>query len=177
MFFPLPFVNFFPRRGGPTRHNRAYRDIAVSLGSVKEHVFELKAGDVLEFRDKSARIAGNVPTKEVLVDGLGIGDVGNVVLRDRKLLATDGIAIALIQIDRKGGMLITEPVIFSRGFVYEAKTKDLLKEAAHDLERQIRQKDKIDKNEARIIAIDFLEKFFYKKTGRRPMILPLIVEA
>ena len=176
MLFALIKPKYFIPIGGTTRHNRAYQDLAVSMGARPENVFELLSGDVVEFKDSKAALVGNIPTKEVLVDGLGIGDVGNVVLRDRKVLAADGVAIVLIQVDRKGNKLIGEPEILSRGFVFEKKKKGFLINAARKLRGQIERKKRIDKRVVRIVAIDFLEKYFYKETGRRPMILPVIVE-
>lgn len=176
MLFSLIKPKYFIPIGGTTRHNRAYKDLAVSVGADEKNVFQLTSGDIVEFGEGNASKVGNIPTKDVLVDGLGIGDVGNIVLRDRQMLATDGIAIALIQIDRHANKLNASPEILSRGFVYEAQKKDLLIQAADELARQIERRKKIDKRMVRIIAIDFLERYFYKKTGRRPMILPVIVE-
>jgi ribonuclease J len=176
MLFALIRPKYFMPIGGTVRHNRAYKDIANSINIESSRVFELKSGDILEFNQGNAKVSGNIPTKEVLVDGLGVGDVGNVVLRDRQHLSTDGIAIALIQVDRIAGGLISPPEIFSRGFVYQAQMKDLLQDAGRELKNRLEKRDKIEKREARFVAIDFLEKYFYEKTGRRPMILPLIVE-
>ncbi|HJX31078.1 MAG TPA: ribonuclease J, partial [Thermodesulfobacteriota bacterium] len=176
MLFALIRPKYFIPIGGTVRHNRAYKDIANSINIESGRVFELKSGDILEFNQGNAKISGNIPTKEVLVDGLGVGDVGNVVLRDRQHLSTDGIAIALIQVDRIAGGLISPPEIFSRGFVYQAQMKDLLQDAGKELKNRLEKREKIEKREARFVAIDFLEKYFYEKTGRRPMILPLIVE-
>ena len=176
MLFALIRPKYFIPIGGTVRHNRAYKDIANSINIDSSRVFELKSGDILEFNQGNAKVSGNIPTKEVLVDGLGVGDVGNVVLRDRQHLSTDGIAIALIQVDRVAGGLISPPEIFSRGFVYQAQMKDLLQDAGRELKNRLEKKEKIEKREARFVTIDFLEKYFYEKTGRRPMILPLIVE-
>src|SRR4030066_1101381 len=114
MLFALIRPKYFIPIGGTVRHNRAYKDIANSINIESGRVFELKSGDILEFNQGNAKISGNIPTKEILVDGLGVGDVGNVVLRDRQHLSTDGIAIALIQVDRVAGGLISSPEIFSR---------------------------------------------------------------
>src|SRR4030043_455554 len=176
MLFALIRPKYFIPIGGTVRHNRAYKDIANSINIESGRVFELKSGDILEFNQGNAKVSGNIPTKEVLVDGPGVGDVGNVVLRDRQHLSTDGIAIALIQVDRIAGGLISPPEIFSRGFVYQAQMKDLLQDAGKELKNRLEKREKIEKREARFVTIDFLEKYFYEKTGRRPMILPLIVE-
>src|SRR3990170_6082268 len=160
--------------GGTVRHMRAYKDIMAKRGVPATRIFELGAGGVVEFEGGQAKLGKDIPTQEVLVDGLGIGDVGNVVLRDRQRLAQDGIAIILIEIDRLGEKLIAEPEIISRGFVFQGKMKNLLYDASRELGDEIRKKKKIDKRLVRNVAIDFLERFFYKTTGRRPMILPLI---
>lgn len=174
--FALVRPKYFIPIGGTIRHMKAFRDLAMDMGAKGENVFELMAGDIVEFNNGRAKIVGNIPTKEILVDGLGIGDVGNIVLRDRKKLAQDGIAIVLIQIDRKNAKLLSNPEIISRGFVFQKKKKGFLVYAAKELGRRIEKKKRVDKQLARIVTIDFLEKFFYKETGRRPMILPLIVE-
>lgn len=167
---------YFIPIGGTIRHMRAYRDLMVKMGFDAGKVFEPQAGNVIEFRDGNAQIISRIPTKDVLVDGLGIGDVGNIVLRDRKRLSQDGIAIVLIQVDRIKGELIAQPEIISRGFVYHEKTKEFLLDAAYALRKEIERKKKIEKSLVRDLAIDFLERYFYETTKRRPMILPLVVE-
>ena len=176
MLFSLLKPKYFIPIGGTIRHMRAYSQIAQRMGAKKEDVFELLAGEVVEFSNKSARKAGKVPVKDVLVDGLGIGDVGNVVLRDRQILARDGVAIAMLQIDRNQRKLIDVPEIISRGFVYEAKHKDVLIRAAEELKKHLFNKNQVDSHIARDATIDFLERYFFEKTGRRPMIIPVIVE-
>ena len=175
--FGLISPKYFIPIGGTVRHMRAYRDIAVSMGAQAENVFELLPGEMVEFTGGQARRAGKLDIKDVLVDGLGIGDVGNVVLRDRQRLAQDGIAIVLLKLDKKAGKLITLPDVISRGFVFQAKQKEFLVTAANRLAYEIGKRRKVDKRVVSNIAIDFLEKYFYKETGRRPMILPVIVEA
>jgi ribonuclease J len=162
--------------GGTVRHMRAYRNIAYDMGIKEGNVLELEEGSVVEFKRQTATLLPKIPVQGILVDGLGIGDVGNVVLRDRHVLARDGIAIVLIQIEVPSGKLVADPEIISRGFVFEAKTKDFLAQSAHDLRVFIERKTRLDKRMVRDETIDFLEKFFYTETGRRPMVLPLIVE-
>lgn len=176
MLFALVSPKYFIPLGGTIRHMRAYSLLAQSMGVNPKNVFEMSSGEVLEFKGSEAGISGKLNVKDVLVDGLGIGDVGNVVLRDRQILATDGVAIALIHIDRQQGSLILSPEIISRGFVYEGKSKDLLINGQEELLRNLKRVKRIDPMVARNITIDFLEKYFFEKTGRRPMILPLIVE-
>lgn len=139
--------------------------------------FELKPGEIVEFKGSQAQKTGKVDVRDVLVDGLGIGDVGNVVLRDRQKLAQEGAAIILIQVDKKNQRLLNDPEVISRGFVFEKKEKGFLVGAGKLLGAEIRKKKRVDKRVARNVTIDFLEKYFYKETGRRPMVLPVIVEA
>ncbi len=162
--------------GGTIRHMKAYADLAQSVGIEKGNVLTLSAGEVVEFRQGQASVREKIPVKSVLVDGLGVGDVGNVVLRDRQTLAKDGIAIAIIQFDMVKQKLNNTPEVLSRGFVYEAREKDLLRRAGEDLKIFIEKRNRIDKVLVKDLSVEFLEKFFYQKTGRRPMVLPLIVE-
>jgi ribonuclease J len=174
--FALINPKYFMPIGGTIRHMRAYKDIAVDMGASPESVFELKPGEIVEFKDGKANLAGKIDVRDVLVDGLGIGDVGNVVLRDRKRLAKDGVVIALLQLDKKGRRLISAPEVISRGFVFEKTEKDFLMRTSKLLEQELGKKPFLDKNMARNVAIDFLEKYFSQQTGRRPMVLPVIVE-
>jgi len=176
MLFALLKPKFFIPIGGTIRHMRAYSQIAQRMGAKKGEVFELLPGEIVEFANKNARRAGKIPVKDILVDGLGIGDVGNVVLRDRQILAKDGVAVAMLQLDRNAKKLADDPEIISRGFVYEAKHKEILIKASQELKRFLETKEHLDTHVLRNITIDFLEKYFFEKTGRRPMVVPLIVE-
>jgi ribonuclease J len=162
--------------GGTVRYMRAYKNIALSMGAGEKDVFELAPGQVVSFKDGSGRVDGQVKVKSVLVDGLGIGDVGNVVLRDRHILAKDGIAIIMLQFDKDGGKLVDTPEIISRGFVYEEKEKGFLKEAGRQLKARIDRRGRMDFHLLRDTAVDFMERYFFSKTGRRPMVLPVVVE-
>lgn len=162
--------------GGTVRHMRAYRDIAVNLGWKEESIFELEQGGVLEMNGNSARISGRVESKNILVDGLGVGDVGNHVLRDRKKLSEDGVAIVLIQVDKVRHKVIDTPEVLSRGFIFEKQHGKLLETAGEYLFREISKLQRMDKNSVRGVVVDYLEKFFWKEIQRRPMILPVVVE-
>ncbi len=177
MLFALLKPKYYIPIGGTIRHMREYKNIAISMGAAPESTFELMPGDIVEFSNAKGMRAGKIDVKNVLVDGLGVGDVGNVVLRDRKKLAKDGVAIVLLQLDRKGNKLITNPEVISRGFVFEKQEKGLLIEAARLLVKELEKKQRLDRHVVRRITIDFLEKYFFKLTGRRPMILPVVVEA
>ncbi|REJ34186.1 MAG: ribonuclease J [Bacillota bacterium] len=157
-----------------------HAQLAMSVGVPEENVFLLDIGDVLEFRaDGTAAVTGRVPSGQVFVDGLGVGDVGNVVLRDRRQLSQDGILIAVVTIDKRTGAVVAGPDIVSRGFVYIRESEELLEEArvrlqetlAEMSERQITQWNVL-KNNMR----DALSRFLYERTKRRPIILPIVME-
>lgn len=174
--FGLIKPKYFIPIGGTIRHMKAYSDIAQDMGAKPNEVLELKSGDVAEFKDGNAKITGNIPVRDVLVDGLGIGDVGDIVLRDRHILSKEGIAIVMLQLDGKGGDLFADPEIISRGFVFAGSNKDFLSRASKELAKRISAKGKLDARVVRDTTVDFLERYFYEKIKRRPMILPVIVE-
>jgi ribonuclease J len=176
MLFALTKPKYFIPIGGTIRHMRAYGLIAQRMGAPEGNVLELLPGEVVEFSNQNARRAGKVPVKEVLVDGLGIGDVGNVVLRDRHILSKEGIVIAIVHFDRNQGAIMAPPEILSRGFVFEQKYGKILEDASGELAKAMQKKKSITTNVVRNIAIDFLERYFFQKTGRRPMIMPVVVE-
>ncbi len=164
---------------GEYRHLIAQARLAEGLGIPKERVFILKCGDVLQLNKEEARVASRVQTGGILVDGLGVGDVGNIVLKDRQHLAEDGIMIIALTLGRFSGEVLAGPDIVSRGFVYVRESEDLMDEArevvreALDrcLDRRITDWGKI-KNAIR----DSLSEFLWKRTKRSPMILPIIME-
>jgi ribonuclease J len=176
MLFALIKPKYFIPIGGTIRHMRAYGLIAQRMKAPEANVLELLSGEIVEFSNQNAKRAGKIRVKEILVDGLGIGDVGNVVLRDRHILSKEGIVIAIIHFDRNQGALIDEPEIMSRGFVFEQKYGKILEDASKELVRAMQKKKSINANVVRNIAIDCLERYFAQKTGRRPMILPVVVE-
>ena len=176
MLFALVKPKYFIPIGGTVRHMRAYGLIAQSMGALESDVLELNPGEVVEFSNHYAVRAGKIPVKEILVDGLGIGDVGNVVLRDRHILSKEGIVIAIIHFDRNESALLDNPEIISRGIVFEQKYGGILEEAALELSKRIQKKKFANVNVIRNTSTDFLERYFYQKTGRRPMVLPVVVE-
>ena len=165
---------------GEYKHLIAQKKIAESLGIPKENIFIMKSGHVLELNQNSAEVTGSVPVGAILVDGLGVGDVGNVVLRDRQHLAEDGIMVVVLALDSYNGVLVSGPDIVSRGFVYVRESESLMEEATevvndtvnHCLDRGITDWGKL-KSSIR----DSLGEYVWKKTKRRPMILPIIMEA
>ncbi len=173
--FNLTRPKYFIPIGGAIRFMHAYRRLVVRNGSDGINVFILKPGDNVDFKNGVARQGVRISTKEVLVHGLGIGDIGKVVLGDRTVLGNEGFVVALIKIG-KDKKLIGEPEIISRGFIFEKIEKTLLNNTKKRLRHQIEKGGKIDRNFAQKETKSYLEKFFFQKTGRRPMILPIIVE-
>lgn len=164
---------------GEYKHLMAQAKLAMELGIDKEDVFILQSGDVLELDEESAGIIGKVPVGTVLVDGLGVGDVGNVVLRDRQHLAEDGIIIAVLSLDGASGELLAGPDIVSRGFVYVKESDELMEEARKLIEKAVLgclKKNVTDWGKIKGTIKDTLSDFVWKKTKRRPMILPIIME-
>ena len=164
---------------GEIKHLKAQAKIAQSLGMEKENIFILSSGDVLELDKNRAGITGRVPVGAILVDGLGVGDVGNVVLRDRQHLAEDGIMGVVMSLDRVGGELVAGPDIVSRGFVYVKESDELIEEARQIVDEAIERcldRGITDWGKLKNTTKDALSDFVWKKTKRRPMILPIIME-
>ena len=146
---------------------------------MKENIFILKSGNVLELSDKEAKVVDNVHTGEILVDGLGVGDVGNIVLRDRQHLAEDGIMIVVLTLEKGSNQLLAGPDIVSRGFVY-VKESDALMGGARTLmestmDRSLAE-DGLDWNTVKGRMREALSSYIYRKTKRSPMILPILME-
>ena len=164
---------------GEYRHLMAQARIAESLGMDKENIFILSSGDVLELDSESAAVKGRVTTGAVMVDGLGVGDVGNIVLRDRQHLAEDGIIIVVMTLEAGSGMVLAGPDIVSRGFVYVRGSESLMEEAKHVLDEKMQQcmdRNITDWSKIKAEVKDALGDFVWKETKRRPMIMPIIME-
>lgn len=164
---------------GEYKHLKAQAKIANSLGISKENTFILSSGDVLELDEESAKVVGKVPTGGILVDGLGVGDVGNVVLRDRQHLAEDGIMVVVMSLDSCTGELLSGPDIVSRGFVYVKEADELIEEARCVVNEALQKcfdRNITDWGKLKSTTKDALGEFVWKKTKRRPMILPIIME-
>ena len=164
---------------GEYKHLKAQAKIATELGIEKENVFILSSGDVLEMNEKRAAVTGKVPVGGILVDGLGVGDVGNIVLRDRQHLAEDGIMIVVMALDGASGYLAAGPDIVSRGFVYVRESDELMEEASGILYNTVNEyldKGITDWGKLKMGIRDCLSDYVWKKTKRRPMILPIILE-
>ncbi len=164
---------------GEYKHLKAQARIAENLGIDKNNIFILSSGDVLELDDKKASVTGHVPVGSILVDGLGVGDVGNVILRDRQHLAEDGILIVVMSLDKYSGQLAAGPDIVSRGFVYVRESDELMEEARHVVDNALSgciDRGITDWGKLKSTTKDVLGEYVWKKTKRRPMILPIIME-
>ncbi|MBQ0001008.1 MAG: ribonuclease J [Clostridiales bacterium] len=165
---------------GEYRHLIAQKRVVMDLGMDKDNVFILKSGNVLELDMDGAEVTGNVQTGAILVDGLGVGDVGNIVLRDRQHLAEDGIMIVVMTLERHSNVVLAGPDIVSRGFVYVRESEDLMGEAREVVEDALQaclDRNITDWSRIKNMVKDSLGEFIWKRTKRNPMILPIIMEA
>ena len=166
---------------GEYRHLKAQAGVAEELGIPKENIFILSSGDVLELNEEEpARVTGQVRTGAIFVDGLGVGDVGNIVLRDRQHLSEDGIMIVVLTLEKHSSNLLAGPDIVSRGFVYVRESEDLMEEARSVVEEAIDsclERHITDWGKMKNVIKDSLGEFLWKRTKRSPMILPIIMEA
>ncbi len=164
---------------GEYRHLKHHKDLAISLGMESKDIFILEVGNVLEIKQESAKICGKVTSGTVLVDGLGVGDVGSLVLRDRKHLAQDGLVNIVVTIEKESYSIIAGPDIITRGFVYVKESEELIKELKQIATEELQNclDDKII--EWYLIKTNVkkaLERYIYDKTKRRPTIIPIIME-
>ncbi|WP_026475823.1 ribonuclease J [Alkaliphilus transvaalensis] len=170
---------YFIPAHGEYKHLLKHAKLAEDLGMPRENIFTVSNGSIVEFTKDSAKVNGTVPAGRVLVDGLGVGDVGNIVLRDRKHLAEDGLMVVVVTIARETGKIVAGPDIISRGFVYVRESevlmveaKDVVKKALETCQQNNSREWSVLKNAIR----DGLKDFLWEKTKRRPMILPVIME-
>ena len=170
---------FFMPIHGEYRHLYANKEIGEFMGIPSQNIFVSECGRVLEVDKKSAKFEGSVPAGNVLVDGSGVGDIGSVVLRDRKHLAEDGLVMVVATVDIRGGYIISGPDIISRGFIYMKESEELLDEARtlafETLENAISRRGG-DRTQIKNSIRDELGRFFFKKTKRKPMVLSVIME-
>ena len=165
---------------GEYRHLTAQKNVVEELGIPKENIFVLASGNVLELDSQSAQVTGTVHTGAILVDGLGVGDVGNIVLRDRQHLAEDGIMIVVVTLERHSNVVLAGPDIVSRGFVYVRESEDLMDHAREVVENALDsclERNITDWGKIKTVIKDALSEFLWKRTKRSPMILPIIMEA
>lgn len=164
---------------GEFMHLNCHKELAISLGIPKENIFLMEIGDVLEISKNDAKINGAVPSGQVLVDGLGVGDVGNIVLRDRRHLSQDGLMVVVVTIEKESGCLVAGPDIISRGFVYVRESEALMTEAKKVVEQALMEYDLVGGGGwsfIKGIIRDSLKNYLWQKTKRSPMILPIIME-
>lgn len=170
---------FFVPIHGEYRHLVHHARLAAEMGIPEKNIFKLEDGEVLEINDNTAKVAGRVSAGDVLVDGLGVGDVGKVVLRDRNLLSQDGIVMVVLSIERNSGEILAGPEVISRGFVYVKESEELLEEArkkARDVLERVQKEGIPDTLSLKDSLKAGIVKFLYERTGRRPMIVPVIME-
>ncbi len=164
--------------GGTYRHMIQYRRLAQSMGYAPEQVLLPNTNQIIEIDKDGVRLGAAIEIKNVMVDGLGVGDVGSVVLRDRQRLAEEGIAVIVVEIDQNDPSKVESLEIVSRGFVFDKENTELLNKASQVVRKQLAsRKGKIEtERQVRQIIIDSLNPFFFEATRRRPMILPVVVE-
>jgi len=169
---------FFMPVHGEYRHLKQHANLAQSLGMPEENIFLMENGQVLELSQRKAQIAGTVQSGSILIDGLGVGDVGSIVLRDRKHLSEDGLIVVVVTVN-SDGKIMANPEVISRGFVYVKESEELMDEI-RDLAMEILQKNfgkrKSSYSNIKNNVKDELSSFLYQKTKRKPMILPVIIE-
>ncbi|GHU73816.1 ribonuclease J [Clostridia bacterium] len=164
---------------GEYKHLKYHRTLAISMGIPKDNIFIMGIGDVLEINEQGAKVTGTVPAGQVLVDGLGVGDVGNIVLRDRRHLSQDGLMIVVMSMDRTSDEIVAGPDIISRGFVYVRESEDLLDEARRvvcEALEKCEQRNNTEWSYIKSTVKETLREFLWLKTKRSPMILPIIME-
>lgn len=170
---------FFIPVHGEYRHLKRHAQLAMELGMPEENIFIAKNGNVIEFTKNSGGMNQTVSSGNVLVDGLGVGDVGNIVLRDRKHLSEDGLIVVVVTMSKQEGKVIAGPDIISRGFVYVRESEDLMEEARNIVKlalNECERKNITDWSTLKSSIKDALRGFLYEKIKRNPMILPIIME-
>ncbi len=179
LMLTLTKPRFFIPVHGEARHLYQHKELAEELGIPEEDIFVTEIGDVVELTRNKGRIAGSVTAGSVMVDGSGVGDIGNVVLRDRKLLSEDGIFTVVITLNKQTGALLAQPEILSRGFVYEKNSEELLKETRELVKTKAAQFEKNHRSNWSSIKNDIrnsIKNYLYERTKRRPMVMPIIIE-
>ncbi len=164
---------------GEYRHLKRHEELAIELGMPRENIFLAKNGSIIEFTKNSANMGQSVQAGNILVDGLGVGDVGNIVLRDRKHLSEDGLIVVVVTISKQDGKVIAGPDIISRGFVYVRESEDLMEEArkvVRDVLTECEKRHITDWATLKSSMRNALRSFIYEKIKRNPMILPIIME-
>jgi ribonuclease J len=168
---------FFIPIGGTVRHQKQYEKLVEDLGYEKKNVYSLKEGETVWFEKDRAYLGEEVETKNIYIDAYGVGDVGNIVLRDRKTIATEGVVFAFLIVDSYT-RLVTRPKIVSRGFVFEKEEKELYEKAISLIEKAMKPKNNrvFDLSKVKKEIITQLEEFFYQEKGRRPLIVVDVIQ-
>lgn len=164
---------------GEYRHLSTHSELAQEMGIPKENVILMRSGDVVEVSEESAKIIDHVPAQGILVDGLGVGDVGNIVLRDRQHLSENGLIIIVVTLEKYSNQILSGPDIVSRGFVYVRESENLMEEArevVNDALERCLESNVTDWGKIKTEIKDTLSDYLWKKTKRNPMILPIIME-
>lgn len=164
---------------GEYRHLVKHAELAESMGIDKKNIFILSSGDVLELSEEEGKVVDTVPCGELMVDGLGVGDVGNIVIRDRQVLSENGIVVVALTLDKYTNQLLSGPDIVTRGFVYVRESETLIEEATDVVYHAVincLENSNVDWAKIKLVIKDSLGEYFWKKMKRTPMVLPIIME-
>ncbi len=175
MLFDIVKPKYFIPTGGTIKHMHGYEKLVVGMGRRKEEVFKLKPGESVEFSNGEAKRGQKISVKEVMVHGLGIGDIGKTVLEHRTLLGKQGMVVIVFKATRDGKVL-SKPEIVSKGFVFEGVSGGLLNDSVQRLVKHLGTHNNLNSKRLKDETIKFLEGYFFKTTGRSPMIVPIVVE-
>ncbi|WP_346896153.1 ribonuclease J [Clostridium sp. UBA7503] len=175
----LVHSKYFMPVHGEYRHLKHHKDLAKSLGMEEENIFIMNTGDILQLSEDQARISGRVHTGRVLVDGIGVGDVGNIVLRDRRYLGQDGMVVVVVTIEKENYSILAGPDIITRGFVYAKEAEDMINKIRDIAREEIENSLANNQIEWYVLKTNVkrsIERFLYDETKRRPTIFPIIME-
>ncbi len=165
---------------GEFRMQYAHKQLAESVHVERDNIYLLEKGEIVEFSKRKGKRTNKIPSGHVLIDGLGVGDVGNIVLRDRRLLSKDGILVVVVTLNKKHDKILSGPDIISRGFVYVRESEKLIKEAEDLVTKSLgeaMEQNQTEWSQLKSHVRDKLSRYLYEKTKRRPMIMPIIMEA
>jgi ribonuclease J len=179
LIFALTKPKYFVPVHGEYKHLMAHSETAMQMGIEKENIFMMTNGRVLEINDQSARLTGIVPNGKILVDGLGVGDVGSIVLRDRQHLSQDGLIVIVLTMDSNTGEVVAGPDVISRGFVYVRESENLMDELKDLVNIEVMRcidNNITDWSTIKSTIRDSLKDYIFQKTKRNPMLLPIIME-
>lgn len=175
----LVHPKYFMPVHGEYRHLKHHKDLAKSLGMKDKNIFIMNTGDILQLSEDEARISGRVHTGRVLVDGIGVGDVGNIVLRDRRYLGQDGMVVVVVTIEKESYSILAGPDIITRGFVYAKEAEDMINKIRDIAREEIENSLANNQIEWYVLKTNVkrsIERFLYDETKRRPTIFPIIME-